>query len=417
MKVVLINTSEKTGGAAVAANRLTKALRSNGVEATMLVRDRSTDDPHVVSVEQTSFQRLRNRFRFLWERLIIFINNGFSRERLFQVSIANTGIDISQHPLVKEADVIHLHWINQGFLSLKGIRKLQQMGKPIVWTMHDMWPCTGICHHARECTQYQTVCHSCPRLNLSRKTKDLSTRIFNRKKNYLSSNSITYVPCSQWLSEEVEKSKLTKGKKTTIPNPISTTLFTNKGVDIKKIRARLGLPEDKRLILFGALDPANKRKGIDYLVSAIPLVEADIALAVFGHAKAEIAKNFTVPVYSLGYLSDESLIRDVYAAVDCYATPSLEENLPNMIMESMACGTPCVGFQIGGIPEMIDHKSNGYLAKYKNAEDFARGIDWVLEHNTGGGLAEACIKKVETNYSESVVSSRYVDIYNQLLQK
>ena len=138
MKVVLLNTSELTGGAAVAANRLMKALRKSGVEASMLVRDRKTDDPHVVSIDDSRMKRRLNFLRFVWERLVILICNLFSRKNLFQVSIANTGTDLSKHPLVQEADVIHLHWINQGFLSLADIRKLINTGKPIVWTLHDL---------------------------------------------------------------------------------------------------------------------------------------------------------------------------------------------------------------------------------------------------------------------------------------
>lgn len=414
MKVVLINTSERTGGAAVAANRLVKALRKSGVEATMLVRDRSTDDSYTVSVSKTSRQRFAFRFRFLWERLVIFLQNGFSRKRLFEVSIANTGVNLRDHPLVKEADVIHLHWINQGFLSIRDIRKLQQTGKPLVWTMHDMWPCTGICHHARECTHYYNFCHHCPRLH-SRWKHDLSARTYKKKAYYLCTKDIAYVPCSQWLEGQTRKSALIQGSITHIPNPIDTSVFKRQEQEKHAIRVRLGLPLDKRLVLFGALNVNDQRKGIGYLVKAIPKVKSGIALVVFGQVKTEIASFFSLPIYSLGYLTDEQDIRDVYAAVDCFATPSLEENLPNMIMEAMACGTPCVGFNVGGIPEMIEHQQNGYVAKYRNSTDFARGIDWVLAHNSVGELSDACVEKVEANYSEKVVATRYIELYNQLL--
>ena len=163
MKVVILNTSERTGGAAVAAGRLGKALRKAGIQVDKLVRE----------------DTWLNRFRFYWERLIIFLFNHLSRKNLFTVSIANTGVDVSNHPLVKEADIIHLHWVNQGFLSLKDIKALTKLGKPIVWTMHDMWPCTGICHHARDCEKFQTRCEACFFLNS--KGKDLSTFVFDKK--------------------------------------------------------------------------------------------------------------------------------------------------------------------------------------------------------------------------------------------
>ena len=161
MKVLILNTSERTGGAAVAANRLMHALCKQGVEAKMLVRDKLSDDERVISVNQSWFQRRLNFLRFVWERLVIFLCNKLNRKDLFRVSIANTGVNVAAHPLVKEADVIHLHWINQGFLSLKGLRQLIATGKPIVWTMHDLWPATAICHSPGDCASYQTASAHC----------------------------------------------------------------------------------------------------------------------------------------------------------------------------------------------------------------------------------------------------------------
>ena len=144
MRVLIINTSERVGGAAVAASRLMRALQNSGVNVKMLVRDKQTQETNVVKLE-------RNRlmvWNFIWERIVIWRANRFKRNNLFAVDIANTGTDITILPEFQQADVIHLHWINQGMLSLQNIRKILTSGKPVVWTMHDMWPCTGICHHA-----------------------------------------------------------------------------------------------------------------------------------------------------------------------------------------------------------------------------------------------------------------------------
>lgn len=154
MKILILNTSERTGGAAIAANRLMKALCKSGVKASMLVRERKTTDKRVAGMNDQDLLKRFNFVRFLWERLVIFLCNHLKRNTLFQVSIANTGMDLSDHPLVKEADLIHLHWINQGFLSLSDIKKLIKTGKPIVWTMHDMWPCTAICHYSFGCEKF-----------------------------------------------------------------------------------------------------------------------------------------------------------------------------------------------------------------------------------------------------------------------
>ena len=399
MKIVILNTSERTGGAAVAAGRLGKALGQAGIQVDKLIRENSW----------------LNRFRFYWERLIIFLCNHLNRKNLFAVSIANTGMDLSGHPLVKDADIIHLHWINQGFLSLKDIEELVKLNKPIVWTMHDMWPCTGICHHARDCEKFQMICESC--FFLKSKGKDLSTSVFDKKLSLYKEANITFVGCSRWLSGKAKKSYLLRDKTVlSIPNPIDTEVYHPMDQDMT--RELLGLPSGKRLLLFGALNVTDKRKGIDYLIEALRKIEKqDVELVVFGQAKDDIRDLFPVSIHSMGYLSDESKIVALYNAVDMFITSSLEENLPNTIMESMACGTPCVGFEIGGIPEMIDHKINGYVASYKDASDLANGIRWVLEHEDQQALSDACVKKVQENYTEEVVAKQYMALYKRLLHQ
>ncbi|MDD7632469.1 MAG: glycosyltransferase family 4 protein [Parabacteroides sp.] len=412
MKVVILNTSEHTGGAAVAANRLLKALRKQSVEAHMLVRDKSSQDPDVATVNRTWLQQKANLLRFLWERLVIFLCNHFSRTTLFQVSIANTGTDLSQHPLVQAADVIHLHWINQGFLSLHDLQKLVSLGKPIVWTMHDMWPCTGICHHARECERFRQQCGQC--FYLTSHQKDLSTRVFRSKNRIYQNAPLTFVGCSQWLTNRAKQSRLFIGKQIlSIPNPIDLQRF--KPMERKAMREQWKLPLDKKLILFGALNVTNERKGLSYLIKALHILSSDqIALVVFGQVKSQVAERIPVAIHSLGYVSDEEKVATIYNAVDLFVTSSLEENLPNTIMESMACGTPCVGFNTGGIPEMIDHLSNGYVARYQDSADLARGIEWVLNHPEPAKLRETCIQKVKEHYSEEVIAGKYLSLYEQI---
>lgn len=399
MKVVILNTSERTGGAAVAAGRLGKALRKAGMSVDKLVRE----------------DTWLNRFRFYWERLIIFLLNHLSRKNLFTVSIANTGVDVSNHPLVKEADIIHLHWVNQGFLSLKDIKALTKLDKPIVWTMHDMWPCTAICHHARDCEKFQTRCEACFFLNS--KDKDLSTFVFDKKQAIYKDANMTFVGCSQWLANRARQSRLLQNKTVlSIPNPIDMNIYHP--MDQGQARQSLGLPLGKRLLLFGALNVTDKRKGIDYLIAALQEIKnQDIELVVFGLVKEDIRNLFPVPIHPMGYLSDESKIVELYNAVDVFITSSLEENLPNTIMESMACGTPCVGFEIGGIPEMIDHKINGYVANYMDANDLANGIQWILNNPNPQTLSDACVKKVQESYTEEVVAKQYIALYEKLLQK
>ena len=423
MKVLLLNTSEKTGGAAIACNRLMDALNANGVKAKMLVRDKKTNNPNVVSVDACGLNKLLNKWRFFWERLVIFLHNGFSKPDLFRVSIANTGNDISSHPLVQEADVLHLHWINHGFLSLKDIEKILHLGKPVVWTMHDMWPCTGCCHHSRDCDNYQTQCHNCFFIKSGRKQKDLSYKTFQKKQSRVKHSRIHFVTCSKWLRERSMKSALFSPQNfINIPNPINTIQYIPSSKS--DARKKLNLPTDNsKLILFGSAKITDERKGIQYMIETCRLLKEkyysdndNIVLVVFGSQSSSIADKVPFKVYPLDYLTSTDKIISLYNAVDLFVTPSLDENLPNTLMEAMACGTPCVGFNTGGIPEMIDHKTNGYVANYKDSEDLADGIHWVLEEADYSLLSQNARKKVKQNYSEAVVAEQYKTLYKQILR-
>jgi len=414
MKVLIVNTSEHTGGAAVAANRLMEALNNNGVKVKMLVRDKETTNLSVCALPKTWLLR----WHFLWERLCIWLHLHLKREHLFEIDIANCGTDITRLPEFQEADIIHLHWINQGMLSLKDIRKLLESGKPVVWTMHDIWPATAICHYARGCEQYQSQCVMCPLLPHS----NLAKQVWNRKEQMLNGQHITYVCCSGWLAGEARKSALLKDQRiVNIPNAIDTRLFRPQ--DKLQARQILGLPAGHRIILFVSQRVTDPRKGISYFVDAIsqmvdkhPDIKEDTCIAILGGHAEEVASQLALPSYPLGYVSDPTKIVNVYNAADVFALPSLEDNLPNTIMEAMACGVPCVGFRVGGIPEMIDHRTTGYVANYCDAADLAQGIRYVLAEADSDALRQACLQKVAHNYSEQSVARRYTEIYEQALR-
>ena len=414
MRVLIINTSERTGGAAIAANRLMDALRNNGIQAKMLVRDKQTEQITVIGLPKS----LWRIWQFIWERIVIWKANHFKKHNLFAVDIANTGTNIANLPEFKEADVIHLHWINQGMLSLTDIRRIIESGKPIVWTMHDMWPFTGICHYAGECKKYMSLCKNCPLLYKG-SSKDLSYQTFNKKKKMLEGSHISFVACSQWLEKMAKESHLFQNHfVTNIPNAINTNLF--KPRNKKLSRENLQLPQDKKLLLFGSMKTTDKRKGIDYLVKACEILAKEqpdfcknLEVVILGQQSELYQTLFPFPIHAMSYVSNEKDLVNIYNAVDLYVTPSLQDNLPNTIMEAMACGTPCVGFNVGGIPEMIDHLHNGYVAEYKSAEDFANGIHWALSEGEYDSLSEAACRKVISSYSESSVAKRYIEIYNK----
>ena len=415
MRVLIVNTSEKTGGAAVAANRLMEALNNNGVKAKMLVRDKETRHLTVCGLRPS----WRLRWHFLWERLIIWLHLHLQREHLFEIDIANCGTDITQLPEFREADVVHLHWINQGMLSLRDIRKIMEE-KPVVWTMHDIWPATAICHYARGCERFLMECSSCPLLPAAG-AHDLSNKVWHRKQQMLSGRRVTYVCCSQWLADEARKSALLHGQKiVSIPNTIDTRLFCP--TDKRQAREALQLPLDKRIILFVSQRVTDARKGVSYLTEAIRLlVEADpavketTAVAILGGHAEEVTEQLALPALPLGYVNDAKRIVQVYNAADVFVLPSLEDNLPNTLMAAMACGVPCVGFRVGGIPEMIDHRQNGYVADFQQAEDLAHGIRYVLEEADYEALSHQCVQKVAHCWSGQSVAKRYLEVYEQAL--
>ncbi len=416
------------GGAAIACWRLLKTLnQTEGIKAIMLVQEKKRDYPNVKAIAETWLQKKLAFERFVRERLYFKFQEK-NKEIRFAFSPANSGIDISEHPLVQEADIIHLHWINFGFLSLKSLEKLFALNKPIVWTLHDMWAFTGGCHHSGDCENYQFSCGNCLQYLNNPSPNDLSNKVWQRKNAILnhslrlrSKHDITIIGCSQWLSNRAKKSSLLKDFLVkSIPNPLDTNLFSPQ----KKAEARikLGLPIDKKLILFVAAKVSVIWKGFSYFQEALEILKTqhihhqEIELVILGESDVEIIQKLPFKVHSLGRISDVNQIVSVYSAADVYVTSSIQENLPNTIMEAMACGTPAVGFEVGGIPEMIESYKNemppnGFLAKYKSAESLAKGMKWVLFDANYDELSKNARQKVMDNYSEKVVLEQYLKVY------
>ncbi|MBQ0088343.1 MAG: glycosyltransferase family 4 protein [Prevotellaceae bacterium] len=417
-KVLVINTSDTTGGAAIAANRIMQIFEHDAdIDAKMLVMTKSSNDKNIISAPCKLWIK---KFCFVWERVVIWISNGFNKKNLFNVSIANTGTDITKFGIFQDADIIHLHWINQGFLSTDTIGKILKSGKRVIWTMHDMWSFTGICHHAEDCEKYHEKCYRCPQL-VRPSYNDLSAKCFEEKRKKYEQGKIIFVGCSEWIATQARKSRLTIGHDiVAIPNPIDLNIYQPK--DKLAIRQRLNLPLNKKLILFCSRRTTDVRKGMEYLIDACKLLEANhseskqqMAVVILGGDSEEFANLIPLPAYSMGYVGDERMMANIYNAVDVFVTPSLCENLPNTIMEAMACGTPCVGFDIGGVPEMIDHMKNGYVAKYKSAQDFADGIWWVINDITDlsniSSLSVNARQKVVEYYSPEQIAKKYKELY------
>lgn len=418
MKVLHISKSISTGGASVAALRLVQALRKNAVDAVMLAQASGGMDMSWTSHSTpTIFKRILNLYRFVLERMIFLFYEESKRVR-FLFSIANTGEALFRKRIIREADIIHLHWVNAGFVSLKGLGRLLDLDKPVVWTLHDMWAFTGGCHYARDCTRYRSECGNCPYLR-RKHPDDLSHRVWGKKRKILRHRNFIIITPSNWLKECVKSSSLLGDYDIhVIPNPIDHDLFMP--ADKKKARLNLGLNPDKQYILFGAANIRNVLKGFDRFRKAMHLLFADVddkqitEVMLFGKSATEVSDLIPFKTHGFSFVGSVQKMIELYNAAHVMVVPSIQDNLPLTVMESMACGTPAVGFRTGGIPDMIDHKQNGYLAEELSESDLAGGIRWILENEDYETLTLNARQKVLDNFTEASVAEKFRKVYQEI---
>ena len=410
MNVLIVNTYDIKGGAARAAYRLHEALKKAGVQSQMLVQSKTGSDLSVFS----NFSKYTKGLVFLREVFEV-LPVLFYRKRkpiIFSPAwVASVGLVkmINQ----SNADIVHLHWIAGGMLR---IEELSRINKPIVWSLLDMWAFTGGCHYDNHCNKYTHTCGACTILG-SNKVNDLSKRIYNRKhKTYSKIERLKIIGHSNWLTKSAQKSSLLCKKDVrNIGNPINAGFFMPSAKNTA--RERLKLPMDKKLILFGAMGAtSDTRKGFKELSEALRQLNIqNLELVVFGANEPANPPDFSFKAHYLGQLSDDESLRVLYSAVDVTVLPSLQENLSNVVLESLACATPVVAFNIGGNPDMIDHMHNGYLAQPFKPEDLAKGISWVLNHKNPDELSQNAREKVLKDFDYGVVAQKYIDLYNEIL--
>jgi glycosyltransferase involved in cell wall biosynthesis len=410
MKILIVNTSDLEGGSARASYRLHKSLLAIHVDSKMLVQNKSSDDFTVIA-ETSKLRKGFNKLRPTIDSLPI----GFFKERtktLFSPSWFGFSNIIDQINEMNP-DIVHLHWICGGMMTIEDIARIKA---PIVWSLHDMWAFTGGCHYDEECQGYEKECGNCKVLG-SDKENDLSKKIFKRKqKAFTQKKDITIVGISNWLNECSKNSTLLKDKNhINLPNPLDTNIF--KPFDKGKARELWGLPKDKKLVLFGAMGAtSDPRKGFYELMESLEKIEdSNVELVIFGSERCEDTKDLGFNVYYLGQLYDDVSLVTLYNSVDVMIVPSLQENLSNAIMESLACGVPVVGFDIGGNADMIDHERNGYLAKPFSTIDLAFGIEWVLNNYNYKILCQNARNKVLNNFDSVVLAEKYIELYKSIV--
>jgi len=415
MKILMLNNADVESGAARATTRLQQGLRDQGVDAQLLVQRKFGDSPRVIGPNSTFAKAM-----------------GFSRPTLEQkiFGIAPQKINgpfspsflpdrVSARIAALSPDIIHLNWV----ANMMRLETLGRFEAPLVWTLHDSWPFTGGCYVPFDCTRYRETCGCCPVLGSSRES-DLSRRVWRRKEKAWRGLNLTIAAPSSWMGACARASSLFgKARIEVIPNGLDLNRF--KPIDKRTAREILSLPQDKRLVLFGAKSATSDlNKGFQLLVQALhelagaSLPDRSIELVVFGSSQPEPTPELGFPTHYLGWFSDEVSLALLYAAADVFVFPSLQESLGYTTMEAMACGTPCVAFNQGGIPDLIDHGVNGYLARPFEPSDLARGIEWVLKAGKcGGDLSGAARRKVEHEFSIEAVAARYLDLYHSVLNR
>ena len=414
MNIVFMGKSFNESGAAV---RLYRALSANGMALTLIAEESRI---HGVCLYKPSL---------FYKKFLVRVRKYFLKYTVYQkikepIHLPWTFDFMSPNPLkilkTIDTDIVHLHWIAKSFMDL---HKLIYIKKPIVWTLHDVWPITGGCHCNMGCEKWENGCGSCPQIQ-STNPDDLSRKFWNRKKKtFLNIPRLTVIAPSRWLEKKVRKSSFFQNARIIyIPNCIDTDVFFPLSKDDRnKLRKDFNIPVNKKVILFGA-NYFNKAiyKGFDLLLESLKYISSKknnyFHLLLFGEEKIpnkinELPTDYTV----VGRLSGEKIISKIYNTADVFVGPSRQDNFPGTFLEAAACGIPAVGFEVGGIPEIVEHHKTGYIAKPFDTSDLAKGIIWCLENNQNNKLGLAARDKVVNNFSFDIIAKKHTELYRGII--
>lgn len=414
MKVVHINTLER-GGASFACFRLHQALLNEGVDSKVLLllkRNQLIDAsiPEVYAFQESTWWNkggwgVRIMREIARRNQVYQLKGKIDNTRLFHAPTSS--FDILDDQWVKQADIINLHWVCQ-LLDYPSF--FSKVNKPVFWTLHDMAPFTGGCDYSMGCEQFKTDCEKCGFLEGARNQRFAEKGLRIKQKALEKGNpDLHIVTLSQWLKEQARSSKLFQPySHYLIPNSLDVDVFAPQ--DQVAAKQALGLPAEKQCLLFLADSIDDKRKGLGYLLEAIQLLPKE-KYHVF--AVGEMADS-SLDIQSLGYISSKEKLAQAYAAADAFVIPSVQDNLPNTVLEAMACGTPVIGFPIGGIPDMVKEGETGVLAKEVSAESLATAI---LKKESYQFDVDEIRESALLNYSPSVQAKKYMLAYQDSLRK
>ena len=412
MKIIHLNSSNFLGGAARAACRIHDALCSENISSKLWVDQKNNTD-WTIEGPKSKIDKVVPKLKSQ------FIQNTIVKFSKTQNNNIQSPSIIPSRWLKKinssDADIIHLHWIQDEMISIKDIGKIK---KPIIWTFHDMWAFCGAEHYTND-NRWQ---EGYTKENRSKNEGgfDLNKWTWKRKYKYWK-QPIQIISPSKWLAECVQKSKLmSEWPVSIIPYPIDLNFW--KEVNKKTAREILGIPQDIDLLLFGSMGGSlDYRKGFDLLKNSLKKFKKNFEfrnfeLAVFGEGtKKNKTKEVDFSIRYIGKLQDDISIKLMYNAADALVITSRQDNLPNTAIEAQACGLPVIAFNIGGLPDIIEHKISGYLASAFDLDDFANGIDWVLNRKLTRNLNEQSRENALKKFSPKKIASEYIKKYQRLL--
>lgn len=419
MKVLHLSTYDARGGAARAAYRLHTGLRRLGYDSSMMVAHRGTTDPTVMafkpSMDLPSRWRRRRRRRQIKRQLGAYRTSRPAGYELFSDDRSEHGADpLGQLP---PCDVISLHWF-AGFLDYRAFFSAVPRRTPVVWTLHDMSAFTGGCHYDHDCGRYTDRCGACPQLGSSNPT-DLSYHIWRRKREifeHVEPERLHIITPSRWLAEETKRSTALYERfpVSAIPNSIDTEEFAPR--DRRAARSVLGIPQHAKVVFFSAAEMDNRRKGFALLAQALLGLGDLDDLFLISLGSREMSVGAQIPHLHLGSIDSDRLLSVLYSAADLFVIPSLQDNLPNSVLEAMACGTPVVGFGVGGISEMLRANVTGLLALPQDVASLRAAILQVLaDPATQARMAANCRRIAVEEYALEVQARRYAGLYEGIL--
>jgi glycosyltransferase involved in cell wall biosynthesis len=317
-----------------------------------------------------------------------------------------------------ESDLVQLHWVTR-FVDYRAFFELVPATTPVVWTLHDMVPFTGGCHYDQGCHRFVEACGRCPQLG-SESDTDLTRQVWQRKCESfqkLRSDQLRIVTPSRWLGEQVgQSSLLSRFPRSVIPYGLDTETFAPR--DRRYSREMLRIPLEAKVVLFLAEGVRDPRKGLDLLTRALGGIESASGMFLLSLGSGAPAGFQGLPSAHIEHVENDSFLSHVYSAADVLVAPSLQDNLPNTVLESISCGTPVVGFAVGGIPDMVRPGLTGLLAAPGDATDLRRAILHLLSNEEGRKkMAIHCRKIATQEYSLEIQARRYLNLYEEVLRE